>query len=261
MQNHLDTSLLPAEAAATREASSIDKVLLVLLAFEKNTSWTLHELSIYLSMPKTTTHRLLTALTHYQFLLKDDSGRYHLGFRIWSMAQQQQSFQFMQVIAQPILEELVNKTQETSFLSVRSGFHSLCVARVNTPNEVQLLIKVGSASPLHLGASNSVLLAFLPEAERYQILEQTILDSTIRHQVCEEMLMIRKDGFAFSSSQLTPGAAAIGVPVFDHEQRLLAAVSIGAPAYRFARERALSMLPSLKDSAQKLQKEFVALLP
>ncbi len=261
MQNYLGISNSLTEAATSREASSIDKVLLVLLAFEKNTSWTLQGLSSYLNMPKTTVHRLLAALTHYQFLLKDDAGRYSLGFRIWSMAQQQQSFQFMQLIAQPILEELVAKTQETSFLSVRSGFHSLCIARINTPKEVQLLIRVGSASPLHLGASNSVLLAFLPEAERDRILEQTILEPPVRQQVLEEMLTIAKDGFAFSSSQLTPGAAAIGVPVFDQQKRLLAAVSIGAPEYRFSKERALSMLPILREAAQKLEKGFVVLLP
>jgi DNA-binding IclR family transcriptional regulator len=192
-------------------------------------------------------------LVRFHFVQQDRTGQYYLGYRTWAIAQHEQSFEFLRVLAQPILRDLVDETRETAFLSVRSGLHSLCIARVNTPQEVQLLIKVGTASPLHLGASNTVLLAFMPERERATVIEQTVLDPQEQQRVEAEMISIVKNGYAFSSSQLTPGAAAIGVPVFDVHERVIAALSIGAPAYRLTYEKALSMLPALQQAATKLQ--------
>jgi DNA-binding IclR family transcriptional regulator len=247
----MTTSLVSSTDA--REASSIEKVLLTLLAFETRSRWTLHELAEHLALPKSSVHRFLAALVRFRFVQQDRSGQYYLGYRTWAIAQNEQSFEFLRVLAQPILEKLVSETRETAFLSVRSGLHSLCIARVNTPQEVQLLIKVGTASPLHLGASNTVLLAFMPVQERTAIIKQTVLDPQEQQRVEDEMALITRNGYAFSSSQLTPGAAAIGVPVFDANDRLVAALSIGAPAYRLTHAKALSMLPALQDAASKLQ--------
>lgn len=246
------TQTLP-PSTDTREASSIEKVLLTLIAFETRPRWTLHELAEHLALPKSSVHRLLAALVRFNFVQQDRAGEYYLGYRTWAIAQHERSFEFLRVLAQPILRNLVEETRETAFLTVRSGLHSLCIARVNTPQEVQLLIKVGTASPLHLGASNTVLLAFLPEHERSTVIEQTVLDPQEQQRVKAEMELIAKNGYAFSSSQLTPGAAAIGVPIFDVHRRVLAALSIGAPAYRLTYEWALSILPALKKAAAKLQ--------
>ena len=241
-----------------REATSIEKVLLVLLAFEERPQWSLQELSTHLALPKSSVHRLLSALTRFQFVQQDQgkNGKYYLGFRAWSLAQQGRDYEFMRVMALPVLDDLVGATGETAFLMVRSGLHALCIARADTPHGVRFLIDVGTASPLHLGASNTVLLAFLPQLERTTILDQTVHDAEERAQAERVMATIVQDGYAFSSSQLTPGAAAIGIPIFDHDDRLVAGLSIGAPAYRFTRERALTMLPALREAASRLQESL-----
>ncbi|MEX2542078.1 MAG: IclR family transcriptional regulator [Trueperaceae bacterium] len=238
-------------------ASAAEKVLYVLTAFEQRSHWALQDLAGHLGMPKSTVHRLLGTLKSMQFIDQDPSdSRYHLGFRLWTLARRSRDFDALAAAAQPILQDLVDRTGETAFMMVRDGLHALCIARVNTPQEVRLLIDVGTASPLHLGASNSVVLAFLEDAERSSILARTVVQPELRAQAKQEMRSVARAGFAYTSSQLTPGAAAIGVPVRGADGRVLAGLSIGAPAYRFDRERALTMLPSLQHAADSLARRF-----
>jgi DNA-binding IclR family transcriptional regulator len=109
---------------------------------------------------------------------------------------------------------------------------------------------------LHLGASNTVLLAFIPEQERMAIIQHTVPDADARAAVEQEMTTITAQGYAYSASQLTAGVAALGVPLLDPEGQVIAALSIGAPEYRFTLERALTMLPKLQEAALTLYEGF-----
>lgn len=226
-------------------------------AFGHRSRWALQDLAAYLGLPKSTVHRLLRTLISMQFVDQDPrDSSYHLGFRLWSLAKRSRDFDALAASAAPTLHELVEKTDESAFMMVQDGLHALCVARVNGSQNVRLLIDVGSVSPLHLGASNSTILAFLDDAERSAILASTVSEVEERDRVEEEMRQIAREGFAYSSSQLTPGAAAIGVPILDGSGQVLAGLSIGAPAYRFDRERALTMLPVLQEAARFLAQRF-----
>jgi IclR family transcriptional regulator, KDG regulon repressor len=238
------------DARDSAGSSAADKVLSVLAAFELRTRWPLRDLAEHLGLPKSSVHRFLAALKASAFVEQDPrDGAYHLGPTLWRIASRARDFDVLADTALPTLQHLVDATGESAFLTVQNGLHSLCIARVNTPHGVRLLLDVGTASPLHLGASNTALLAFLPDVERSMILAQTVLQPAERQRAEEEMRRIVSDGFAYSSEQLTPGAAALGVPVFDADRRLIACLSIGAPAYRFEWERAHGMLPELRRAA------------
>jgi DNA-binding IclR family transcriptional regulator len=84
------------------------------------------------------------------------------------------------------------------------------------------------------------------------ILSQTVLQPRERLRAEAEMREIVRDGFAYSSSQLTPGAAAVGVPIIASDDSVIACLSVGAPAYRFGREHALTILPSLRRAAHAI---------
>jgi DNA-binding IclR family transcriptional regulator len=238
------------DARESGGSSSAEKVLSVLAAFEHRARWPLRDLAAHLGQPKSSVHRFLSALRAAAFVEQDPrDGTYHLGPQVWRITTRASDFDVLAQTALPTLQRLVEKTGESAFLTVQSGLHSRCIARVNTPQGVRLLLDVGTVSPLHLGASNTILLAFLPEVERSMILSQTVLQPAERQRAEAEMQRIAEAGYAYSSEQLTPGAAALGVPVVDADGRVVAGVSIGAPAYRFEWERARTMLPDLRRAA------------
>lgn len=250
MPDHDADDTMPTPATAT----AAEKVLHALVAFERRPEWTLADLADDLGLPKSTLHRLLATLKAFGFVRQEHrDAPYRVGYRVWSMAQRGRDHDALAALAEPVLTGLVGRTQETAFLTVRDGLHAVCVARVDTPQGVRLLIEVGSASPLHLGASNTVLLAFADEIERAMVLSQTVLEPDARLAAERRMQRFAEQGYAFSSEELTVGAAAVGVPVYGRDGRVLAALSIGAPSYRFDHDRARTFLPDLRTAARALE--------
>lgn len=239
--------------------TAAEKALHVLIAFEERPRWALHDLALRLGMPKSTTHRHLAALKTLDFVQQDPrDGCYLLGRRVHALAAAARNPDALVALAGPILHGLVRETGETALLTVQEGLHAVCIARVDTPQGVRLLIEVGTASPLHLGASNSVLLAFLPDVERSMILSQTVIQPDERTKAEAEMRRVAAAGYAYSSEQLTPGAAALGVPIRGDDGRVIAGLSIGAPAYRFRWSHARAHLPALRRAAETLARKLGA---
>jgi DNA-binding IclR family transcriptional regulator len=239
-------------------ATAGEKVLHVLSAFEEKPEWILHELAVHLQIPKSSLHRHLAALRAFGYVQQDPrTGRYLLGSRIAALASAARRPEALVAAAYPFLTRLVDETGETAFITVREGLHAVCASRVNTPHGVRLLIEVGTASPLHLGASNTALLAFLPEVERSMILSQTVIQPEALTAAEAAMDRIAKAGYAYSCEDLTPGAAALGVPVFGADG-VMACLSIGAPSYRFRWSEAERHLPALLRAAAELSRKLAA---
>lgn len=245
--------------ATPQNATAAEKVLHVLAAFEQRPRWSLQELASWLGIPKSTAHRHLAALRSLDFVQQDPrDGCYLLGRRVHALAATARNPDALVELARPVLHALVRDTGETALLTVQQGLHAVCIARVDTPQGVRLLIEVGTASPLHLGASNSVLLAFLPDVERSMILSQTVIQPEERTRAETEMRSIAAAGYAYSSEQLTPGAAALGVPVLGSNGEVIAGLSIGAPAYRFRWSHARPHLAGLRHAADTLARRLGA---
>jgi DNA-binding IclR family transcriptional regulator len=99
-------------------------------------------------------------------------------------------------------------------------------------------VVIGSAHPLHAGASSKAFLAFLgtDEARSYlarnelaRLTDRTVTDSA---KLLRELAGVRRRGYAVSIGERQAGAASVASPVFDHEGSAVAVVSVCGPAER-----------------------------
>jgi IclR family KDG regulon transcriptional repressor len=161
-------------------------------------------------------------------------------------------------VARPILRELASLTGESASLFVIEGAKRLCLARAEGPSPIRYAIREGDLLELYVGAGGKTLLAYASEEFRHQILNGKILkrftSSTIveRDRLEEECEVIRRQGYAVSKGERTPEAAAMAAPVFDHESKACAVLTIAGPVQRFSTEHCRDMLISLQASARKL---------
>lgn len=260
------------ERVANSASSAADKLLQVLLAFEERSERALGDLAESLALPKSTVHRLLGSLKAYDLVEQDaHSGHYRLGLRAWTLAKHARPYERIRREARAELEELARASGETAFLTAPEGVHSVCIDRVEGGQTLRFSLEVGSASPLHRGASNLILLAFLPAARRDAALRHWLPAEgapegapdrspenadAARAELRAELQRIRRRGYAFTSAQLTPGVSALAVPVLDEKGGIAIGLSLGAPAERFDEARARRFVPLLTQAAQRLARRL-----
>ena len=222
---------------------SVQKALQILLAFlPHNQEMGTMEVSKQLDMHKSTVSRLLNVLSHYDFIRQDPrTKKYMLGMSAARMgtAIRRSLREHLVSITQPCIDELRNAIGETIALEVWSGSDTVLAYRAEALNQRRTyLLRVGDRVDVHVSAGARAILAFLPP----QIVERVLQDAEFKQYTAgtisdPEVLKaqfadIRKQGFARSSGERHYDSEIIAVPIFDHEKKPVAAVSLFTTAER-----------------------------
>jgi len=198
----------------------------------------LSDLSARVGLHKASVARLAETLVAAGMLARDERLNYSLGPQVVLLAGQllSQYRRAADLLREP-LQRVWNATRETVTVHVRVDLECLCVAEIPTPQPIGYRAGPGTRAPLHAGATSKVLLAFLPDGERTEILGRLALvpitgrTVTSVERLTQQLEDIRRQGFAISASEYIVGGAAVSVPVFDLTG-VTAAVSVHGPESR-----------------------------
>lgn len=242
----------PGHATDDDRDTAADKVLRLLFAFDDAGPAHLSDLARAAELPKSTAHRLLATLQRHDLVERSERGAYRLGLAAWKLGRRARPYDGLARIAKPHLEALVEASGESSFLTTAEGDHALCVATAASPSLMRLTLEPGSLAPMHLGASNRILLAFLPAGARDRIVRSWTGNEADRIALEEDLTRIRRNGFVVTSSQLTSAATAVAVPVFDEKGALIAGLSLGGPTDRLGPAAAEACVATLREHADAI---------
>jgi DNA-binding IclR family transcriptional regulator len=181
--------------------------------------------------PLSSVYRLLQSLTGVGWVDRGwRRGTYRLGLLLLTIGGQLEDKLDVRECALPSMRRLVEITGTTSFLCVRRDTRAVCVERLEGQAVRSLAMQLGSSLPLYVGAAPRAILAFLPPAEQRSSLRVSRLPGDPPRPdaaaVQADIEQIRRDGFAVSDGDVTPGIAALGAPVYNHRGELEAAISI-----------------------------------
>jgi DNA-binding IclR family transcriptional regulator len=129
------------------------------------------------------------------------------------------------------------KSDESTYLSVRHGAHAVCIENFDAKAPLRYGGRVGNTYPLYAG-SPKVILAFLDKEVRDHILKEVPLTAitkatiTNRGELDRRLAAIRRRGYEISNGEMFPETCAIGAPIFDHNESVIAVLSVGAPRGR-----------------------------
>jgi DNA-binding IclR family transcriptional regulator len=214
------------------------------------------EIAERVGLHKSTVHRMLSTLEDRGFVERDSgTDRYRLGFRVWELSAHLTSSDDPAVIWQPEMERLRNTLGETISLYVRSGGERIRIQAVQSNQAVRRVATVGARLPLYVGASSKVLIAFADEPTQEEIwteLEAIKPPVVNRHMFECQMIEIRRNGYATSTEEREPGAAAVSAPIFDRHHRLIAALSVSGPSSRLTPERMREIAPVVMEAAGRM---------
>lgn len=224
-----------------RTVSGLERALDVLLLFSRSPSPTLgvSEISRQLGLSKAVVHRILTTLCSRQLVIVDEtSRRYVLGPASLALGRAFLERVDVRDLAKEPLRRLSERTYETSTLSIRARHVRIYIDQVTPPRDVKMEVLVGEPFPLHAGASSKAFLAFMKPDEQDAYLSSGSLTALTDHTVVDvshlrdELRIIRERGYAVSFGERQAGAASVAAPVFNHEEEVVAVISVCGPVER-----------------------------
>lgn len=196
-------------------------------------------------LPKSTIHRLVTALVNEGLLIQDeDSHKYALSLRITALGASILSSHAVRKTARPFLMELRDQTRESVHLAVLEGMEAVIIDTEDSYFFVRTVNVPGQYLPAHAVSTGKVLLAYQWEPRLREVLThtplarytaQTITDPRL---LLEELTRVRNQGYAISTSELEESVEAVAAPIFDHMNHVVAAVSVSGPSERCSPKRA-----------------------
>jgi DNA-binding IclR family transcriptional regulator len=205
-------------------------------------SMMLRDLANAAGMAAAKVHRYLVSLQRLGLVAQDPrSGRYDLANFALELGLARQAR--VDVIAADAeeLEKLRDATQETVQLAVW-GEKGATVVRVLEAHGMNFFVtRVGAVMPLTSSATGLVFAAFLPHTMTHDLiskdLEENRRSSAGRGPKTKKDLdavlgEIIKHGLARVQGTVTRGINALSAPIFDHESKLVAAITVLGPERR-----------------------------
>lgn len=239
-----NTSTTAQEATRQPGVQAIARAATILRALESAPRGVgISELAAITRLPKSTVHRLVTALAEEQLVGQDAEGRVRLGGAIARLGAAGR--EALGERLRPVLVDLRRRLDETVDLAVLDGAAVRFIDQVPAPRRLRAVSSVGEIFPLHCTANGKALLATMPVEQIESLLPRRLERFTphttvTRAELLDELTAVDKTGVAFDREEHTEGICAVGAAVGDGNEAL-AAISVPVPAPRFyGREEELS---------------------
>ena len=186
-----------------------------------------------------TAHRILGAMTAARFVERQDAGTYRLGIRLLELGNLVKSRINVREVAQPFMQTLHEAIGEAINLGVRHDDEIVYIERTSSGRSlVRVVYLVGGRAPLHLTSLGKLFLAAdAPQeirdyARRTGLPGKTPRSLTTLAALEKELDKVRRHGIAFDDEEAEIGLKCVAAPIFDDEGKIVAALSVSAPAER-----------------------------
>ncbi|MEU2212238.1 IclR family transcriptional regulator [Streptomyces hygroscopicus] len=239
---------------------TVDRALLVLLAFERNRSdWGVTEIAEEFGWDTSVAQRLLATLAGRGFLVSDPATRrYRIGPAAMRLGRLWDRSGTLELLARPVLDELCRRTGDHVLLCVPDNFHMRCVAAAEgRAGPLRYYPLVGELYPAHAGATSKSYFAFLPDERRHLLFrgrpmarftERTVTDPDRLEQ---EFHQVRARGYAWTVGEYDTGVATVAVPFFLGREPY-GSLSLGGPEEHFP-DGPEDRLDALRQAARLLE--------
>lgn len=210
------TTSAPARTTRPRRAATepdgnvraVDRALALLLAFgDGDASLPLVELARRAGLHLTTALRLIGTLEAQGFVQRQPAGGYALGAQLLVLGERFRRGLRLEDQVMPALDRLRAESQESAAFFVREGEARRCLFRLDSPQPVRTIARVGEVAPLGIGAHGRALVA---------------LDAAPPPRLP-----------IVSRGERLAEVAAIAAPVLDARGAVAGSIGITMPLYRF----------------------------
>lgn len=200
---------------------------------------TLKELSATTGLHASTAHRILNDLVVGRYVERVDNGLYQLGMRLLELGSLVKGRLNVREAAISAMRSLHKLTGQTINLSVQQGDEIVYIDRAwSERSGMQVVRAIGGRAPLHLTSTGKLFLSTGDARQVRAYALRTGLAGHTRNSLTDldrlerELALVRRHGYARDNEELELGVRCIAAGIFDDTGKLVAGLSISAPAER-----------------------------
>lgn len=238
------------------------KILEILAEYPEGVGVT--ELSLKLDVAKSTAHRLLNTLLEQHYVSKDTkTDSYVLGTQILLIANQVQENLSIVEISKAEIHNLSELTNETVHLCLFDKDEIVYIDKVESNQTIRMHSRIGTRSLMHCTGVGKAILAYLDKDEVEDILSRKGMQAKTNNTISNledmriELKKISENGFAIDNIENEEGIRCVAAPIFNHNKKPIAALSISSPSARVTYDKAYKefshyVMQSAKSISQQL---------
>jgi DNA-binding IclR family transcriptional regulator len=226
---------------ATVETPSavIDRVSLVLDAFDGPGRLNLAQIVRRTGLPRSSAHRLLERLVALRWLRRN--GRdYELGMRLVELGSLAVHQDRLHRAAIPLLHDLHRATGLVVHLALLDGSDVVYLEKIGDRMTAAIPTRVGGRQPAHCAAVGKAMLAYNSHADIVDLTtRKTRYSISTPAQLRDELAQVKARGVAFDREESLPGFGCVAAPI-GAPGEAVAAVSVCGPMGRMMFDQRLA---------------------
>lgn len=231
--------------------------LLMLIARAKPGGVRLVDLQRQVNADNAVLLRLLNGFQLRDFVRRDDVARYHLGTAAMELAHSFLAGIDVRDAARSTMRRLVAESRETVHLGALRDVSVMYLDKIEAEQTIRMHSQIGRLMPAYSTALGKAMLAAGPPEVVERVIgagmsSRTPRTITTRRALRRELDMVRQQGFAIDDVENEDGVRCVGAAILDHQDAVVAALSISAPAFRFSLDDAHRVGPTIARAAREV---------
>lgn len=227
---------------------------------EYNNGCGIIELSKELGLSKATVHRLLSTLKYKGYVIQNpETEKYLLSTKFLYLASNVTNNLDIIKVAKPYIQSFSNKVGEVLHLCIadETNENIIYIDKIhpNNPNHsISMSSHIGKKAPIFCTASGKLLLSQYSNNEIKEMLKDVqfikYTNNTLENidDLLKEISEIRENHYALDNVEYDKGIICISVPVYDANNKIIAAISLSSVTLYYS----LNELLEFKDDMQNL---------
>ena len=155
-----------------------------------------------------------------------------------------------------LIWEWSQQTGHSITISSLIGNQAIVVARINTLLDERDMTRVGRGAPLHRGASQRILLAYMEQEMQEEYIDSLYIEKSAQDALRRDLKEIRDRGYDYTEGMLTKGVWAISLPVFTASKKIEGSLCTGGIIGETLPEEIWEHLDQLRQLQRSVQEKM-----
>jgi DNA-binding IclR family transcriptional regulator len=196
------------------------------------------------------------------YIEKDIDLKYNLSFKIFILGNTVLRRNQLSDVARPYMARLAEIGKENVNLGVMYEEKVLYIEKIESPHYLKLDQPIGRTDPLHCTALGKALLSGLTDREIEAFLKYTKLVPHTKKTITDPEVLdrvirnVRREGYSVDLEELNEGIHCMGAPIRDVTTKVIAAISVSAPAIRLTKQKMKKLEGPLIETSLEISKKM-----